>query len=347
MHSRWFAGALLCATALAACGEDGDQTSSPGLVYAETDGVSVGRIVRSTPDGKQHQVLWTGPNDVGSPLYPSPDGRNVLFYGNQVWQLLPLDGRPAAPFTLPDITPIRPDWAPDAASIAWTGTVPEAPFISRVIVVPAGATTYQVLTPDTMQMSSASWSPDGSTILACGYLTSGYGARRLWLVNRDGTGLRQLTPDSLEVQCGPAWSPSGDQVAFAAGYLWTIAPDGTGLRRITPEPPYRQGGFGPNIFWSPDGQFLLATGNDYPDLLRIRVDNGAQVGLGLSAPTGNPWEPAGRLILFSGRTPFVEGEPFGGQRPTVNVASPDGKSRVQVSADTVNGWSSAWLPEPR
>jgi Tol biopolymer transport system component len=346
LRSRWFTGALLCATALAACGDDGQPSPSPSLVYAETDDNSMGRIVRTTADGEQRQVLWTGPNDVGSPLYPSPDGRNVLFVGDYVWQLLPLDGRPAVPFTLPDISASRPDWAPDAASIAWIATVPEAPYISRVIVAPAGGTTFQVLTPDTIQMVSASWSPDGSTILACGSLTSGYGAGRLYLVNRDGSNLHQLTPDSLQVQCGEAWSPSGDRIAFAAGYLWTIAPDGTGLRRLPSEPPYRQGGFGPSVFWSPDGLFLLATGRDYHALSRIRVDNGATLGLDLQAPTGDPWAPSGRMILFSGLTPFIEGEPFGGQRPTVNVASPDGKSRVQVSTDTVNGFSSAWLPEP-
>jgi Ca2+-binding RTX toxin-like protein len=74
---------------------------------------------------------------------------------------------------------------------------------------------------------SFAWSPDGRHIAF--HETDTGGNSELYVVDSDGTALRNLGPGQ-----SPAWSPTGDRIAFVdpGGRLYVMQADGTGRRRV-------------------------------------------------------------------------------------------------------------------
>jgi Tol biopolymer transport system component len=74
----------------------------------------------------------------------------------------------------------------------------------------------------------------------------------------------------------PEWSPQGDKIAFTSGGIWTINIDGTRAKRVVPNTSawsYH------HAKWSPDGNYLVFTGNPPPedssaDLFRATASGG-------------------------------------------------------------------------
>jgi Tol biopolymer transport system component len=100
----------------------------------------------------------------------------------------------------------------------------------------------------------------------------------IMLINADGTNLRQLTtaPD-YNYDDDPAWSPSGDRIAFnrleVDTVLWRdvlgiylINSDGTNLVRLSPP-----GESDMNPTWSPDGQRIAFAHQDTAPLFEIKI----------------------------------------------------------------------------
>ena len=86
----------------------------------------------------------------------------------------------------------------------------------------------------------------------------------LWLVNRDGTSLRRLTKNYHSAS--PAWSPSGNEIAFADLDSVKIIDVKTrkvrslpGLQPQKPMIEYDRYGYG-SPWWSPNGKAILAVG---------------------------------------------------------------------------------------
>jgi dipeptidyl aminopeptidase/acylaminoacyl peptidase len=171
----------------------------------------------------------------------------------------------------------------------------------------------------------AAWSPDGRTIAAT---FSDTARTHLALLVRE-TGL----PDTVNVAAPgwrtepawPAWSPSGDQVAFMVGgatmqtfgrmevAILNIAQRAV-TRRIPLPPGVLSGGFDPVVKarWSPDGNGIL-----YCGLYRCLITN---VELGRTQPSGGSiiadWSADGKqLIYFTFSNTF----PFGGGRGRPSV----------------------------
>jgi len=147
------------------------------------------------------------------------------------------------------------------------------------------------------------WSPDARSIA---YTLIGENSEKgLWVVGLDGSVPRQLTTQPAR---HPAWSPSGDRIAFvsplgedagAAGDLYLIHADGSGLQKV-PLPP----GAVDHPSWSPDGQRLTFTffaQNGNRESIYIANRDGTAPRPLIEAGTYSyaaSWSPDGRRIVF-------------------------------------------------
>ncbi len=141
------------------------------------------------------------------------------------------------------------------------------------------------------------WSPGGRELV---FVSEGSdGAGDLFIVAADGTGLRRLTSDPARYE-NPAWSPSGDWIAFEKGQgedwgLYLIRPDGSDLRRIE----------GDNLFhpsWSPEGKQLAVVTGDESEYYGAVLDLGEETSRRFTPSGLNvgsvKWSPDGSAIAF-------------------------------------------------
>jgi Tol biopolymer transport system component len=95
------------------------------------------------------------------------------------------------------------------------------------------------LTPGA-QAVGGRWSPDGSKIV---FTSSRAGNADIYVMDADGSHLARLTA-TPEHESGPAWSPNGTRIAYAAGgKVWIMNADGSAPTALTD---------GAEPSWSPD-----------------------------------------------------------------------------------------------
>lgn len=150
----------------------------------------------------------------------------------------------------------------------------------------------------TVSVRDPQLSPDGRGIV---FVSNRSGRSRLWIADRDGSNARILVADDGP-ESSPAWSPSGDRIAFARGSdLWVVARGGGVPRRITSDEEGERA-----AAWSPDGTRLafLSDRAGHQDVWVVDVAGGAPRQVTFET---NPWDefrwapewsPDGRHIAY-------------------------------------------------
>jgi dipeptidyl aminopeptidase/acylaminoacyl peptidase len=160
----------------------------------------------------------------------------------------------------------------------------------------------------------------------------------------DGTGIKVL-PTDVEATM-PAWSPSGDRIAFVGSYegqddVYVMDADGSNVRRITTDP-------ADDIYprWSPDGTTIAYTNTgDRPvddaqysptaDIWTIPVEGGTPVRL-TTAPGADAhpdYSPDGSQIAY-----FHEGG-------AIWLMDADGTHRTRLLAVESGAFTPRWSPD--
>jgi Tol biopolymer transport system component len=146
-------------------------------------------------------------------------------------------------------------------------------------------------------------SPDGTQVA---YIRiDDEGNSQLWTAKVDGTAQKQVTvslPGGRVASSGPAWSPDGSRLAFAAGMpgalsLWVMGANGQNLQRVTTSP---SSDIDPA--WSPDGKQLAFLRGSSPanELMIVELASKAERALGVGGRNRNPaWAPDGARIAVA------------------------------------------------
>ena len=183
-------------------------------------------------DGGEAIQRTNHPGGASEPAW-APDARHIAFVGKDK----PGEDDPPAPLTT---GPIADEM--EVRRVAWRGDGKgHLEAYSHLWTVDlATSESHQVTSGDVFD-SEPAWSPDGNQIA----FTSNRSAdrARFWsrssiqIVRADGGNVVTVAPDDARF-AAPAWSPSGDRIAFRGHlgsefgknvHLWSVQPDGTGL----------------------------------------------------------------------------------------------------------------------
>jgi len=188
-------------------------------------------------DGTETQLIFESAEELGWPNW-SPDSKTIVFAlvvdGHKQLYTISADGRDLARLTHSSADDLAPAFAPDGLSVAFSSNRSGA-WEVHVLDLRTGAVVQVTSLGDPVGPNWPVFSPDGSLIAIESVGNSG--ESDVYTVRLDGSGLTNLT-DSPAYEGAPAWSPRGDQIAFASDrdgglYIYVINSDGTGVRRLT------------------------------------------------------------------------------------------------------------------
>jgi Tol biopolymer transport system component len=229
---------------------------------------------------------------------------------------------------------VSPTWSRDGLHLAyWERPDSEGPW-SLVVVDPDGMgrevlaehVTLRDREEGLAQPSNISWSPDSERTAFAADVEGGGTA--IFVARLGQSSPTRITdPELLGID--PAWSPSGDAIAFqseATGTLRVIGPDGTNERRLSS----LSGTFlWPD--WSPDGSRLATAAftEGQADIFIVTTD-----GTGVSNVSRNAaqeyspsWSPDGSRLAWA-RVPIG-----GSDRGWVVVTNPNGPNLTEIRID--------------
>ncbi|MBU0846577.1 hypothetical protein KKH23_05255 [Patescibacteria group bacterium] len=175
--------------------------------------VSVGGF---SPDGTKIDV-WVG--------YIDENGKALNL---SIW-VMNNDGSNPVQLTTSGLN-IGPKWSPDGKKIVFI-VLSSIPGRRDIWVMNSDGTNKVSLTMDLGDASSefwtAQWSPDGKKIVFSSNIS---GREDIWIMNSDGSKKKKLSKnEGLSHYVSPAWSPSGEKIAFRSdhGDLWIMDKDGS------------------------------------------------------------------------------------------------------------------------
>ena len=172
------------------------------------------------------------------------------------------------------------------------------------------------------------------------------GVLGIYVMSADGTSDADILTIHPYNETMPAWSPSGEQIAYVSARdldiespidpidIYLINPDGSGLTRLTDDPQ----NFVPN--WSLDNQRIAFVSNrDGNSEIYVMNADGSGVRRLTSNPAldGNPsWSPDGDQIAFeSDRDGDAE----------IFIMNADGSNITQLTENTTSDSGPAWSPD--
>lgn len=233
-------------------------------------------LVRDTLDGGTRPLIATAETELAESLSPlgthismvRPIGESLDFY------VATMDGRNLTHLGGPYLNVDGIDWSPDESSILIAHEVRGVPSISLVRTDGSGERTLDLGMP----ANRPAWRPpDGRQLSFRGQVDGNWG---LFLANADGTGVvqvpvrRDLMEAPYEV-LAPAWSPTGDRIAFHRLVPTPGNGNGNGFRINVAEVDAAGGVTAQQTFefdatsdeemdvqWLPDGKRLVFTRHD-------------------------------------------------------------------------------------
>ena len=210
------------------------------------------------------------------------------------WALEPL-------VTNQDQTPAGPTFHPDGLSIVYAAAQNGQQDLWRIPV--AGGEPEQLTTTPELSESAPVYSPDGEDIA---YVVESGNEPGIYVRPSDGNGNLKI-PNGTQ----PAWSPSGDKIAYTGQGAIFIAEglDYAETQRMTS---HLGGPLDPA--WSPDEDALLVWSEPDLDVLRVPLDGSEPELLGLAA-TG---EQVGSLSVSGSKLIFTKGQ-YGGHMSAYSV----------------------------
>ncbi len=186
-------------------------------------------------------------------------------------------------------------------------------------------------------------SPDGTQVV---YAAEENENLDIYVQRVDEKRRRNLTPDSKASDTQPAYSPSGDLIAFRSerepqAGIYLMGPTGENVRRIAND------AFHPS--WSPDGKYIVAStfGRDQPTtratgpqkLIVVDVQTGETRTLLDAEATFPAWSPNGHRIAYW----FYTGT-FG-RRDIATSPAAGGEPVVVAKGFAVSNWNPVWSPD--
>jgi hypothetical protein len=250
--------------------------------------------------------------------YPGANGRIAFVSAGEIWTINS-DGTVPRQVTspTPPLSDSAPSWSPDGTRIAFARANPCC--VARdIFIVNSDGSGERLVRSNGI---SPTWSPDGTEIA--------YEANdAVWRMNADGTNARlEAVLDGYEWDLEePAWSPSGDAIAFGItsevpyddgdGGYYTVTHLDLGIRYLDVPGQFEwdhtslPGGSDPE--WSPDGTELVYVARQTSHPIDIKARNADGSGAERTI-VGGPddrspaWSPDGSKVVFHRSTAGAAG----------------------------------------
>ena len=235
---------------------------TPKIVFALIDDGGNSEIYLMNPDGTDQVRLTHNKAFDVSPTW-SPTGEQILFAsdrdGTRDLYLMDADGKNVKRVFGKSEDRRHPTWSPDGEQIAYTRREQGKGFIYIASI--DGKKEERVAIG-----GLPAWSPDGMEIA---FITGAVERRQISLLNVSTHKQKVLFPKPAKPSwmTSPAWSPSGDKLAFSwlhkvplgefadTQTIYIINRDGTGLQHVLDEGTGRES----SPVWSPQGDEILYT----------------------------------------------------------------------------------------